>query len=509
MTFPDRFLAVRCTIAVLVAFACGAASPSFATESGRAERLYSKALVEFHADRPEAAATLLEQAVALNPQDAQAQYYLGVTLGRLGRLDEAADALQIAAERAPSLLRADLELGWVLISAGRHDEAAVVLAQARGRESTAGRANLLDGINEVRRGNYAIARERLNTAVTTDPSQVVPARYYRGLAAYEAHDLVAAEEDFSYVAETVPTDQMGIEAQKFLDRIGDELTPSFRMRAGIGFEYDSNVSLAPNDDSLSRDQLGITNKDDVRTVLTAGGSYAIHADENFQVSVSYDVVQSLHADLSEFDLQTHRLGAQVAHFRGPITLGLNGTWGYSFLDTESFLSEGALMPWLRVAEGEFGHAELYYRLRNRDYILDPFAAPRDSFNHTAGARQFFYLDGSDRYVSLGYRWDHDDADNAVGKRFNYDGHQFEAGVGWRFAGEITADAIYAYKLEDYSHPDALGRDDDEQTVVVRAEKRLGRLLWATASYVTRLNDSNQAAFDYDRHIGSVGLEARY
>lgn len=503
-----RRAAVTLTVALALLFANGV-GPAAASEDGRAERLYSKALGELHGGRPEAAASLLDEAVRLNPNDARAHYYRGVTLGRLGRWEEAVEELRLAASQDGALARTELELGWALMSAERYDEVAAVLARTKENPSTAARAYLFDGINELRRGNFQDAALRLTRAITIDPTQVLPARYYRGIALLEAKDLVAAEEDFAYVARTAPSSAMGIEAKAFVEEIRGTFVPSYRLHAGIAFEYDSNVALAPDDDTIAKDILGISQEDDSRTVLTAGGSYAVHASETWHVSVAYDFLQSLHAELNEFNLQSHRLATQVAHFRGPLTMGLTGAWEYSFLDSESFLSEGSLMPWLRLAEGDFGHAEAYYRLRNRDFILQPFATQRDSFNHTAGARQFFYLGAPERFVAVGYRWDRDVADNAAGRRFNFDGHQFELGLGWRFPGEITADAIYAYKIEDYDHPTALGRDDEQHIAVLRAEKRLARLVWATASYIARLNQSDRPAFEYDRHIGSLGLEVRY
>ncbi len=479
-----------------------------ASEDGRAERLYSKALGLLHAGDEAAAMALFHQAVETDPDDPLARYYRGVALGRAERFAEAVSDLSQTAATRPSLPRVRLELGFALMKSGRHDEAAPHLGAACENAETAAEACLLAGVNEVRRGRSAEATRLLSQAVTADPAIAVPARYYQGLAAYRSGDLPAAADNFDYVVKNAPGTDMAREAESFLARIDERLIPSYTLHAGLAFEYDDNVALAPSDGELAEDVFGITDESDGRAVLRLGGAYAVHTSEKAHVSVSYDFLQSLHFELSEFDIQTHTAGGQVAFFNGPATFGLTGKYAYSFLDTESFLGEATVLPWVRIDEGDFGATELYGRVRRRDFILDPFDAQRDALNTAAGIRQFFSLGGAGRYVSLGYRYDRDDADNTVGERFNYDGHQFEVGGGWRFDGELTIDALYAFKFEDYASGSE-GREDEEQDIVVKVRKRLGRLVWATASWVTRINDSNQAVYDYDRNIASLGVELRY
>ena len=501
-------LAVILTLAVASATDPFSARTAFAAESGRCERLYTRGLDELHAGRGEAALALFQEAVAADPGDMRALYYRGLGFGRLERYAEAASDLEQVVAKAPGIERARLEFGYTLLRLERYDQAATELGLAAGTPSTAAEASLLLGIVETRRGDYAAAHASLSRALELDPSRVVGVRYYRALASYREGDMDAATEDFTWVAENGGANPLAREASAFLERIRESSVPTIRLYAGSAFEYDSNVALAPGDEQLAEQVYGVSDRADGRAVLRGGARWSFYTSSRVHLSVAYDALQSLHFDLSEYDVQTHKATGQAAFFVGPATLGLTALYEYSFLDMESFVSGSALSPWLRFDEGDFGRTEVYYRARHRDYILDPFDPVRDSYNHAAGVRQFVSLRSPGREIFAGYRFDTDIADGSIGDPYNYDGHQFEGGITWPITSDLTADALYAYRLENYSS-ESFHRDDDEHLALVRLEKRLSRLVWLSGSYVYQCNNSDQKSFDYDRHIASLGLEVRY
>jgi tetratricopeptide (TPR) repeat protein len=484
------------------------ARSAFAAESGRCERLYTRGLDALHAGRGEEALALFQEAVAADPGDGSALYYRGLGFGRLGRYTEAATDLEQVVAKAPRIERARLELGYALLRLERYDEAAAQLDRAVAVPATAAEASLLLGIVETRRGNYDAAHASLSRALELDPSRVVGVRYYRALASYRDGDMDSATEDFTWVAENGGANPLAREASAFLERIRESDVPTIRLYAGSAFEYDSNVALAPDDEQLAEQVYGVSNRADGRAVLRGGARWSFYTSSRVHLSVAYDALQSLHFDLSEYDVQTHKATGQAAFFYGPATFGMTALYEYSFLDMESFVSGSALSPWVRVDQGSFGRAEVYYRARHRDFILDPFDPVRDSYNHAAGVRQFFSLRSPGREIFLGYRFDADIADGSIGDPYNYDGHQFEGGIAWPITSDLTADALYVYRMENYSS-ESFNRDDDEHLGMLRLEKRLSRLVWLSGSYVYQRNISDQKSFDYDRHIASLGLEVRY
>jgi tetratricopeptide (TPR) repeat protein len=494
------------------AFLLGIASgPVLAADGERAERLYSRALVELHAGRTDAALVLFDESVATNPDDPRAFYYRGLALGQAGRFDDAAADLRRVVEADGNLVqieRAPLELAYVLHRLGRDEEALPLLDRAAARPATSAEASLLSGILHARRGDIARAHPALSQAIAADPSKDVVGRYYMGLASWRGGDQEAARENFSSVVTRDPGGAFGREASAYLDLLGGEQGRSWRVYGGAAFEYDTNVALAPDDDALANTTFGISDRDDGRAVLTAGGAWAFYRSPKAHLSLGYDLNQSLHFELDEFDVQSHKLRGQAAFFHGPVSYGLTSTWEYSFLDFDDFHRGGSLLPWLRFEQPGFGRSEVYYRMRTRDFVLAPFDGLRDSTNHAAGGRQFFNMGARGRDLFAGYRFEADRSESAAGRRFDFDAHQVEAGIDWSFDFGVRSLLVYAFRIEDYASASG-GRDDDEHHVSLRLEKEVTPLLWVTSGYTLRLNDSNRRAFDYSRHITSLGLEVRY
>ena len=489
--------------------ACAAAGAAGAAERGSSERLYTKGLAELHAGHTDAAIQLFQQAVDADPQDMHSLYYRALGYGHAGRFEEAAaDLKAVVAASDPSIERDRLELGYVLYRLERYDEAAAQLEIAAKSEAGGAEATMLLGLVETRRGNQEAAGASFARVANLDSRRAVPARYYQGVAAYRAGDDEEATRQFIWVRDNGANTRFAIEAEHFLARMqrgGNGR--NYYLHAGFALEYDSNVALAP-DDQTAQNALDISGEDDGRAVMTAGGKYSFITRPNFHLAAGYDFLQSLHFNLDEFDVQTHRVGADTEYLWGALTVGLTGYYEHSLLDGDSLLNGGVLLPWVRYDEGSFGRTEAYYRARGRNFVKDPYSPVRDSWNHAFGARQFFSLGSFDRNIIVGFRYDRDVADVEIGEEFNYDGYQFEGGVEWMFPCDLRATALYAYKLEDY-WPASVYRDDDEHTVRAALEKRLTDFVWMTASYVYRRNVSDQTFFEYSRHITSLGVEVRY
>lgn len=400
------------------------------------------------------------------------------------------------------------------------------------------------GLARLHSGDYAAARELFDAAVQADPADA-HALYYRATARGRMGDYAGAAEDLRAALEHDPSlDQAALDLGYVLLKLGryDEATEyledarsrprvapqaeillrrnekmqqagagggrRYHLMARLGLEYDSNVQLAPSDDPLRISLLDGDDEADGRMVADAAAVYSVYRSQALSFSLRYDLATSVHFDLDEFDMQTHRLSGDLAAGTGALRYGVTGSYAYSINDGDSFLLEASGVPWLRVLERDFGHTDFYYRLWTRDVLDDTLSPLSDALNNAVGVRQFVYLGRTDRYLLAGYRYDHDEPQHSAGSPFEYDGHQFEAGLGWTVMTGLRGEAIYAYKAEDY--PDSsTGREDDEHTFWIRAEKDLADWAMLVAAYTLRVNDSNDEAFDYDRHIASLAIELSY
>ncbi|HXQ21986.1 MAG TPA: tetratricopeptide repeat protein [Candidatus Acidoferrales bacterium] len=482
---------------------------TLASASEQSRRLYARGLVEFHTKRYATALDLFERAVAADPDDPYALYYRGVTRGRLGNYEGAVEDLRAVVARNAALRQAPLELGVALVQWGKYGEAIPWLEQAQRVPRLEARASLFLGVAQLRLERFDAALQSFARADEHDPSLHVAARYYEGVAAYRMGQWSTAEDHFGYVVATSPSSAMGREAATFLTDIrqGQVGHADYQVYGALGFQYDSNVVLAPSNEAV-KTQFSISKQADGRFTLQAGGAYVAWRSEHAQLSVGYDFFQSLHFRLTDFNLQDHRPSAQIQYDTGFAQLGLLGRYDYYLLDTDSFLQEAVGLPWVTIPEGGFGSTELFYRMRRRDFFKLPYNGLLDAFNHSAGVQQLFYLGAPDRYVSVGYRFDRDDPINAAGDPFGYDGNEMNVGIGWTFPSAINAEAGYVYRHEAYDSA-SNGRHDDDHQFVAAASKRLTEHLMLTAAYFGTIDHSNQSEFTYNRHIGSLTLEVRF
>ncbi len=502
-------------IGLLVAAHLWLARVSFASE--QSERLYSRGLVDFHVQRYADALKLFTEAVEADPNDAYALYYRGATQGRLGNFSAALKDLRAALAKKPDLEQANLEIGVALVQTGAFSDALPFLERAQRIADAEAQASLYLGIAQLRLAQLDAARQSFARAADRDATLILSARYYQGIIDFRQEKWQDAEAQFSFVAGVSPTSEMGREAGAFLTRLHEGRQPAqrpYQLYAAFGFQYDSNVKLAPSDDAI-KTQFAPGKQGDGRITLGAGGAYVPWRTQQVEFSVGYEFYQSLHFDLDAFNLQDHRPSAQVVVNLGPVQLGMLGRYDYYFVRADSFLQEASALPWVTIPEQSFGRTEVFYRMRRRDFKKKPFAGLRDAFNHAPGIRQYVYLGAPERYVSVAYRFDREDPINAIGNQFAYDGHEVSAGFGWAFPIGVTTELDYAYRTELYAsqseNPQFApnGRHDDQHQVIAAVHKNLTEYLGLTAAYFGTFNHSNDARFEYDRSIASLSVDVRY
>jgi predicted O-linked N-acetylglucosamine transferase (SPINDLY family) len=136
-----------------------------------------------------AAAEALGRAARERPDDARVHGNLGVSLRRLGRLEDAIAAQRRAVAIDPGFADAHYNLGNALHALGRHDEALVHFDTALRLRPTHGRAAVNRGLVLQALGRHDAARQAFEQAARIDPGSAA-ARYNLGnaLAELDRHD---------------------------------------------------------------------------------------------------------------------------------------------------------------------------------------------------------------------------------------------------------------------------------------------------------------------------------
>jgi len=490
-----------------------ALAPQSVCASEDSRRLTARGLYLLQGGFEADAAAVFEQAVAADAADVDARYYRGMLRGNSGDLATSVADLRAVMAARPDFDEAALELGVGLVQIGEFAEAVGWLEQGRRVPSLAAKASLYLGIAHLRRQALDKAEESFRSVKTDDAKLSQAAHYYQGVVAYQKGNWDEAEAVFSDIVAHPTGSAFDREAAAFLENLRSGEQRPIHLRGSVGFEYDSNVLLAPDDQSLKQ-QAGVSNQEDGRFSVAAGASY-VRRFEPVRIAASYDFYQSLHFDLDEFNLQDHRPAVEISANLAPVQFGVLGEYNFYLREDSRFLQEGTVLPWIAVGADEWGRTELSYRMRRRDFLQDQFEV-RDAVNHAWAVRQVVYLGPSTRYVAFGYRFDIDDpVRDGESRRFAYFANEVNAGVGCDLPFEIGAQAGYAYRHERYKRASGVyvdsgrARRDDEHDIVVALVRPLGESMSVITAYSGTLNDSNAQAFEYDRHIVSLALQVRW
>jgi len=487
--------------------------PDVTMASDESRRLTSRGLYLLQSGFDDDALESFEAALRADERDVDARYYRGLLRGRRGDLVGSIDDLRAALERKPDLHAAALELGVALVQSGEPRAAIPWLEQAQRQAEFAAPAALYLGVAYLRLQELDRAAASLARVESSDPMLLQAGQYYRALLAYQRGDREAAAAGFRKVVDESPGTAFAREAGEFLSAIESREIVPYRLRGSVGFEYDSNVILAPDDQALKQ-QAGVANQEDGRFTIAAGGSY-IWRPEPFRVALGYDFFQSLHFDLEEFNLQDHRPSLVVSAARGPVQFGVLAEYNFYLKSDDRFLQEGTAMPWVALSAGDRGRTEFSYRMRRRDFLLDQFEV-RDAFNHAFAARQVIFLGSPQRQFAVGYRFDVDDPiRGGESQRFAYFANEVNVGLSWDLPFDVQGDAGYAFRRERYRRVSSVyvndrdARRDNEHDVVASLSRPINDHFDVAAGYSGTINDSNARAFTYDRHIASIRLLARW
>ncbi len=484
--------------------------PGVVAASEESRKLTARGLYLLQSNFEADALKVFEEAVSADASDVDARYYRGMLRGSRGDLGAAVADLRAVMAARPDFDQAALELGVGLVHNGAFSEAGKWLEQAQRNARFESKASLYLGLAQLRMQELDAAKRNFERVGADDAKLAQAARYYLGVVAYQQERWQDAEQSFQAVASQQTGSSFEAEASTFLDLMKRREQAPYRMRGAVGFEYDTNVLLAPGDELL-KDQAGVSRQQDGRFSISAGGSYFWRFDP-VRVALGYDFYQSLHFDLQEFNLQDHRPALEVTANLGAVQLGVLGEYNFYLKQDNRFLQEGTVLPWIAIAADEWGRSEFSYRLRRRDFLQDEFAV-RDAFNHAFAARQVVFLGAPERYLSLGYRFDIDDpVRSGDSERFAYFANEVNTGIGWQLPFEVTAEASYAFRHERYkgtsnnytNRIDA--RRDNESDIVVALARQLSESLSVTVGYSGTINNSNALAFKYDRHITSLALQ---
>jgi hypothetical protein len=199
-------------------------------------------------------------------------------------------------------------------------------------------------------------------------------------------------------------------------------TPEFGFAADAGYQYDSNVNVAEIDTS--------TGQSDSALLLNAGVNASLPLTGKLDFKLAYDYGQTSYRQFEEFDLAIH-------HGQGALAYGIAGFDTALTLDRyavrlggEPFLGINQVSPSVARLFGEKLYLRAAFTRADKQYAA---TAERNATNDEIRADAYILFDGMQRYLSLGYTRNTEDAldaelDYAADRAMLAYGHRVDLGT---------------------------------------------------------------------------------
>lgn len=392
-------------------------------------------------------------ALALNPDSAEAELYLGITMSRRGgtkeQLKEAESHLKRALMKTPEDPLTNFELGALFYKRAVPEEA----------------QDFFDNVIELAPGSE--------------------------LARQAEQQLKAIQEGSA-------------------EGVREEGKKHWFAALSTGLQYDTNVVLKGELGDLPED---VPYADDWRSIYTVAGGYNFLDTELFKGSAGYSFYQSIHNELIHYNVQAHngRLGFTYDPVRF-LRLGLTGSYDYITLGGAEYEKSGAATASMIGAEGNGFFTMLEGKYSSDEYTdssRQPDNDEKTGNTYSWTAAQIFPITG-DASFRLGYAWEK--ADARVDSN-SYDSDKcfalLNVSLPWKMSLLVSGD----YQVRNYSYARNLisgdYRKDEESGYAISLRKEFLDWLSAEAGVSYTNNDSNILEYEYKRTITSVLLKARF
>lgn len=277
--------------------------------------------------------------------------------------------------------------------------------------------------------------------------------------------------------------------------------PDLSGSVSIGGEFDSNVSVDEADLN--------TRRGDEAVLLAAGLNLELLDTPTTTFELGYDFDQSLHKELTAFDLQIHGISASATQTLGPIVFGLDARYRRALLGGDDYLSLSAINPSATWGLADNMVLRAAYIGQQKTYLT---STRLDAWNDQAAVDLYRYFARRRGFVVLSLRYDHEDA---AAEELDY--RAWQAGI--RGQAPITVGAFrarvrlgYAYSDRDYSAvTPSIGEKRREHRSTMSAAVDFPVTTGLTLRPAMRLvdRDSNLPSFDYTEEVFSAEWEYRF
>jgi hypothetical protein len=265
-----------------------------------------------------------------------------------------------------------------------------------------------------------------------------------------------------------------------------------------GAQYDDNITVDAQDLT--------TNKSDKAAVIEGAAGFKFINTKSLKLEAGYDFYQTLHKDLTNFDLQIHGLSLSASSdIGGAFDVGGSYRFDHVLLGGSSFLDMHTVRPSVGYSIDNL-HLVAAYEYQHRNFRT-PATETRDA-NDNSGSLTAYYIPASGTVLSAGYKLTRE---TAVGPEFDYWGHFFDVGAKVTLPLGVIDPifrASYRYYQKNYSNITPLintKRDDKRHNFKTSLQVPIVAGVFTKLQYEYTKAISNLPSADYHENVVTLSL----
>jgi tetratricopeptide (TPR) repeat protein len=296
-------VAFRLTWGVLLLLAAASAALAISPYD---DVLVQRAMQNIQQENYDEALTQLSEAWAKGTHTPEKAFLLGQVYRLMLNYPKAKEYLEEALRMKPGLHPAQLMLADTLIALDQAKEAVPVLQKLEAAGFEPGQTAFLLGIAATKDGRYSEAVDYFRKA-ETDPRMAQEAKFQASLALAALNRVKEAQKTMAESIALNPQTQTADFAKRYMGVLAEraETLRPFHITASMGYDYDSNISVAP---AAAGQATKISGKGGSVFNQTALMEYTLLPAGPFSILGQYSYFQNFHPTVPGYDIMSHFVG---------------------------------------------------------------------------------------------------------------------------------------------------------------------------------------------------------
>ena len=497
---------------------------STAAASPESSALIDDGIVELQrSDWQQALGKFLAASIA-DPKDAEAQFFQGVALNRLGLHVQALGQLELARKANVTNKDMDFEYGWALLGSNRPGDAVTALSAYKSANPDSAKTSELIGRGELMRGNDAKAEAAFAEAVRLDPKLQSSVDFFKAAQAASKQDSIAQNELLNAVAENPDGGALSTTMKAHLDFVR-ALRPTSRTKP---WEVFGSFAIGRNSNVIALSEgilrpAEITRTDSRYFQLSAGGEYRRSIDVQKAIIFGTVLNRINYRDISGNDTDTISL---FARYEQQVTPKLQAAVATSFthirVDGDKAQNTVGISPSFEYRINDVLKVAGFVSSQKIN-LPSPAARPanldRDSKRHSAGGSFTIAFPSLRSDLTFGASLINN---SAVGSDYNYGAHNYSLRGRTKLPWDVTGGLGFIRTDYDFKNLNSLApttppgatafgfaRQDTVTTYSANLSKPINEMFTAYVRASRTNANSNLVFFTYDQKDIQIGVTARF